>query len=167
MTELICWPLDNKQYTSVALGAAYAARSRGVLNADSFAAKTNGNNTVTVGKGVGCIHVSDQWAAFPFSQGDVTLTFEDADGVNPRWDAIALAGINDGSHEKATVTATSGEVSRAFRDTASVYSSYLNKYVDAAPSMVAWKIENCKKGDTTIKIKCPGYVFLAFFVYGI
>lgn len=82
MTELICWPLDNKQYTSVALGAAYAARSRGVLNADSFAAKTNGNNTVTVGKGVGCIHVSDQWAAFPFSQGDVTLTFEDADGVN-------------------------------------------------------------------------------------
>ena len=51
MTELICWPLDNKQYTSVALGAAYAARSRGVLNADSFAAKTNGNNTVTVGKG--------------------------------------------------------------------------------------------------------------------
>lgn len=42
MTELICWPLDNKQYTSVALGAAYAARSRGVLNADSFAAKTNG-----------------------------------------------------------------------------------------------------------------------------
>lgn len=90
MTELICWPLDNKQYTSVALGAAYAARSRGVLNADSFAAKTNGNNTVTVGKGVGCIHVSDQWAAFPFSQGDVTLTFEDADGVNPRWDAIAL-----------------------------------------------------------------------------
>ena len=90
MTELICWPLDNKQYTSEALGAAYAARSRGVLNADSFAAKTNGNNTVTVGKGVGCIHVSDQWAAFPFSQGDVTLTFEDADGVNPRWDAIAL-----------------------------------------------------------------------------
>lgn len=90
MTELICWPLDNKQYTSVALGAAYAARSRGVLNADSFAAKTNGNNTVTVGKGVGCIHVSDQWAAFPSSQGDVTLTFEDADGVNPRWDAIAL-----------------------------------------------------------------------------
>ena len=76
MTELICWPLDNKQYTSVALGAAYAARSRGVLNADSFAAKTNGNNTVTVGKGVGCIHVSDQWAAFPFSQGDVTLTNE-------------------------------------------------------------------------------------------
>lgn len=36
MTELICWPLDNKQYTSVALGAAYAARSRGVLNADSI-----------------------------------------------------------------------------------------------------------------------------------
>lgn len=101
MTELICWPLDNKQYTSVALGAAYAARSRGVLNADSFAAKTNGNNTVTVGKGVGCIHVSDQWAAFPFSQGDVTLTFADADGVNPRWDAIALVYDKKRQHRRS------------------------------------------------------------------
>ena len=90
MTELICWPLDNKQYTSVALGAAYAARSRGVLNADSFAAKTNGNNTVTVGKGVGCIHVSEQWAAFPLNEGDVLLTFADTDGVYQRWDVIAL-----------------------------------------------------------------------------
>lgn len=80
---------------------------------------------------------------------------------------LVMAGLNDGSHEKATVTATSGEVSRAFLDTASVYSSYLNRYVDSAPSLVAWKIENCKKGDTTINIKCTGYVFLTFFVYGI
>lgn len=90
MTELICWPLDNHQYTSVALGAAYAARSRGILNADSFTAHTNGDNTVTVGKGVGCIHVSDQWAAFPASGGDLTLQLTDADGVYPRWDVIAL-----------------------------------------------------------------------------
>lgn len=90
MTELTCWPLDNKEYTAVALGAAYAARSRGILNADSFAARTNGNNTVTVGKGVGCLHVSDLWAAFPFSEGEVTLTFTDADGVYDRWDVIAL-----------------------------------------------------------------------------
>lgn len=90
MTELTCWPLDNKPYTSVALGAAYAARSRGVLNADSFAATTNGDNTITVGKGVGCIHVSEQWAAFPLNEGDVLLTFADADGVYPRWDVIAL-----------------------------------------------------------------------------
>ncbi|MDY5410245.1 MAG: hypothetical protein SPG86_01490 [Gemmiger sp.] len=90
MTELTCWPLDNKPYTSVALGAAYAARSRGVLNADSFTATTNDDNTITVGKGVGCIHVSEQWAAFPLNEGDVLLTFADADGVYPRWDVIAL-----------------------------------------------------------------------------
>lgn len=90
MTELTCWPLDNKPYTSVALGAAYAARSRGVLNADSFTATTNGDNTITVGKGVGCIHVSEQWAAFPLNEGDVLLTFADADGVYQRWDVIAL-----------------------------------------------------------------------------
>lgn len=90
MTELTCWPLDNKPYTSMALGAAYAARSRGVLNADSFTATTNGDNTITVGKGVGCIHVTEQWAAFPLNEGDVLLTFADADGVYPRWDVIAL-----------------------------------------------------------------------------
>ena len=90
MTELTCWPLDNKEYTAVALGAAYAARSRGILNADSFTARTNGNNTVTVGKGVGCLHVSDLWAAFPFNEGEVTLPFTDADGAYDRWDVIAL-----------------------------------------------------------------------------
>jgi hypothetical protein len=90
LTELTCWPLDNKPYTSVALGAAYAARSRGVLNTDSFTATTNGDNTITVGKGVGCIHVTEQWAAFPLNEGDVLLTFADADGVYPRWDVIAL-----------------------------------------------------------------------------
>lgn len=80
---------------------------------------------------------------------------------------LVFAGIADTSHSGADVTATSGEVSRAFLDKVSVYSSYLNRYVDAAPNVVAWKIENCKKGDTTIKIKCPGYYWLAFFVYGV
>lgn len=80
---------------------------------------------------------------------------------------FVFAGIADTSHSRATVTASSGEVSRAFLDTASVYSSYLNQNVNASPSMCAWKIENCKKGDTTITIKCPGYYWLAFFVYGV
>lgn len=80
---------------------------------------------------------------------------------------LVFAGIADTSHSRADVTATSGEVSRAFLDKVSVYSSYLNKYIDNAPNLVAWKIENCKKGDTTIKIKCPGHFFLAFFVYGV
>ena len=38
MTELTCWPLDNKEYTAEALGAAYAARSRGILHAADFTA---------------------------------------------------------------------------------------------------------------------------------
>nr|DAO60833.1 MAG TPA: Receptor Binding Protein [Caudoviricetes sp.] len=61
-----------------------------MLNADSFTATTNGDNTITVGKGVGCIHITEQWAAFPLNEGDVLLTFADADGVYPRWDVIAL-----------------------------------------------------------------------------
>lgn len=80
---------------------------------------------------------------------------------------FVFAGIADTSHSKADVTASSGEINRAFLDTTSVYSSYLKKNVDSAPNVVAWKIENCKKSETTISITCPGYIFLAFFVYGV
>lgn len=90
MTELQCWPLDGKEYTSVDMGAAYAARSRGLLTADSFAATTNGDNTLTLSKGVGCIHVSEFWAAFPYLLNDTVLQFEDADGAFPRWDAVVM-----------------------------------------------------------------------------
>ena len=90
MIELEAWPLDNKRYTSVALGAAYAARSRGLLTAESFSATINGDNTVTLAKGLGCLHVSEFWACFPYSKNDIILQFEDADGVYPRKDVIVL-----------------------------------------------------------------------------
>ena len=97
MTELQCWPLDNKEYTSVDLGAAYAARSRGLLTAESFAATTNGDNTLTLSKGLGCIHVGEFWAAFPYLMTDTVLQFEDADGVFPRWDAVVLGYDKNGN----------------------------------------------------------------------
>lgn len=90
MTELQCWPLDGKEYTSVDMGAAYAARSRGLLTAESFTATTNGDNTLTLSKGLGCLHVSEFWAAFPYLLNSTVLQFEDADGVYPRWDAAVL-----------------------------------------------------------------------------
>lgn len=90
MIELEAWPLDNKRYTSVALGAAYAARSRGLLKAESFSLTTNGDNTVTLAKGLGCLHVNEFWACFPYSKNDILVQFEDADGVYPRKDVIVL-----------------------------------------------------------------------------
>jgi len=90
LTELQCWPLDGKEYTSVDMGAAYAARSRGLLTAESFTATTNGDNTLTLSKGLGCLHVSEFWAAFPYLLNSTVLQFEDADGVYPRWDAAVL-----------------------------------------------------------------------------
>lgn len=97
MTELQCWPLDGKEYTSVDLGAAYAARSRGLLTAQSFTATTNGDNTLTLSKGLGCLHVSEFWAAFPYLMTDTVLQFEDADGVFPRWDAVVLGYDKNGN----------------------------------------------------------------------
>ena len=99
MTELTCWPLDNKEYTAEALGAAYAARSRGILHAADFTATANGDNTLTIGPGVGCIHPGTYWAAFPYLLANAQLTFTDADGTNPRWDAVAL------TYDKNTNTA--------------------------------------------------------------
>lgn len=99
MTELTCWPLDNKEYTAEALGAAYAARSRGILHAADFTATANGDNTLTIGPGVGCIHPGTYWAAFPYLLANTQLTFTDADGINPRWDAVAL------TYDKNTNTA--------------------------------------------------------------
>ena len=99
MTELTCWPLDNKEYTAEALGAAYAARSRGILHAADFTATANGDNTLTIGPGVGCIHPGTYWAAFPYMLANTQLTFADADGTNPRWDAVAL------TYDKNTNTA--------------------------------------------------------------
>ena len=75
MTELTCWPLDNKEYTAEALGAAYAARSRGILHAADFTATANGDNTLTIGPGVGCIHPGTYWAAFPYLLANTQLTF--------------------------------------------------------------------------------------------
>lgn len=99
MTELTCWPLDNKEYTAEALGAAYAARSRGILHAADFTATANGDNTLTIGPGVGCIHPGTYWAAFPYLLANTQLTFTDADGTNPWWDAVAL------TYDKNTNTA--------------------------------------------------------------
>ena len=80
---------------------------------------------------------------------------------------LVIAGLVDGSHEKATITSTSGTVERAMHDETTVYSSYLKKTITDKPAAVVWEIKDCTKGDTTITIQCPGYYWLVFFVYGI
>lgn len=90
MNELIAWPMDEKEYTASGLGAAYSARSRGILRGTDFAATANGDLTVSVGVGLGCIHVNDFWAIFPVCSTPQTLRFTDSDGSLDRIDAIAL-----------------------------------------------------------------------------
>jgi len=91
LTELTCWPLDNTEYTACALGAAYAARSRGILKSDHFAATVSADgHSVIISPGVGCIHVNSFWSAFPLLTMDTSLELEDADGTFERWDAVAL-----------------------------------------------------------------------------
>ena len=109
MIELESWPLDNKRYTSVALGAAYAARSRGLLTANSFTLTTNGDNTLTLDKGLGCLHVSEFWACFPYSPGDVIVQFEDAAGVYTRKDVLVFGYADDSAAPHANAVAAKYE----------------------------------------------------------
>ena len=90
MNELIAWPMDEKEYTASGLGAAYSARTRGILRGTDFAATANGNLTVTIGTGLGCLHVNEFWAIFPVCSTSQTLTFRDSDGSLDRIDVIAL-----------------------------------------------------------------------------
>ena len=80
---------------------------------------------------------------------------------------LVIAGLTDGSHEKATVTATSGTVEKAMQDTTTVYNSYLQQNVTSKADAAAWGVKDCTKGDVTINIQCPAYVVLSFFIYGI
>lgn len=120
MIELTCWPLDNKQYFSDAMGAAYAARSRGLLRSDNFTATTNGDNTLTISKGVACVHVTDFWSAFPFMKQDTVMQFEDADGVYMRWDVLAVGYDKNanmaGMYVRTGVAAPSPEMPAVRRD---------------------------------------------------
>lgn len=90
MNELIAWPMDEKEYTAAGLGAAYSARSRGILRGTDFTASANGDLTITIGVGLGCLHVNDFWAIFPVCSSEQTITFEDSDGSFDRIDMIAL-----------------------------------------------------------------------------
>lgn len=80
-----------------------------------------------------------------------------------------FAGLNDSSHQDVSITVTNGTVvGRVLQDSASVYSSYLKQNVNAMPSLIGWKIENCKKDGVTITFtKSYQYYWYAFFIYGI
>lgn len=80
---------------------------------------------------------------------------------------LVIAGLTDVSHERATVTSTSGTVERAMQDTTTVYNSYLGQNVTSKANAAAWEVKDCTKGDVTINIQCPAYVVLSFFIYGV
>lgn len=80
---------------------------------------------------------------------------------------LVIAGVTDGSHEKATVTATSGTVERVMQDTTTVYNSYMKREATYSPAAVVWEVKDCTKGDVTINIQRPSYWALAFFIYGV
>ncbi len=88
---MIAFPLDNTEYSAVALGAWCGTRTRGVFSAEShYTVTANGDLSVTVGAGLGWLHMSDYWGINVFESDPTVLSVDIADGNFARIDAVCI-----------------------------------------------------------------------------
>lgn len=88
---MICFPLDNTEYTAAALGSWCATRTRGVFSADThLVTTTNGDLTVTVSPGLAWLKPSEFWGVDVLVEEAQVLTSDTADGALTRYDAVCL-----------------------------------------------------------------------------
>ncbi|MCL2567940.1 MAG: hypothetical protein FWE12_00675 [Oscillospiraceae bacterium] len=89
--NIVTFPLDVTDYTADALGAWFAARTRGVFAADGhYHITTNGNMTVTVGTGLAWLRMTEHWGVVAFNQNPVVLEVPPAENATHRVDAVCL-----------------------------------------------------------------------------
>ena len=89
--NIVTFPLDVTDYTADALGAWFAARTRGVFAADGhYHITTNGNMTVTVGTGLAWLRMTEHWGVVAFNQNPVVLEVPQAENATHRVDAVCL-----------------------------------------------------------------------------
>ncbi len=88
---MICFPLDNTEYTAAGLGSWMATRTRGVFSADSNLAVSIGSGmSVSVSPGLAWLKMSDFWGVSVLLEQAQTVTLTVGDGFLPRIDAIVL-----------------------------------------------------------------------------
>ena len=88
---MICFPLDNTEYTASALGSWCATRTRGVFSGDThLVTTTNGDLTVTVSPGLAWLKPSEYWGVVVLLEEAQVLASDTADGSLTRWDAVCL-----------------------------------------------------------------------------
>ena len=87
---MICFPLDNTEYSADALGAWFGSKSRGITSADHCTTTTNGDMSVTVSPGLAWLRAGDYWGVVALDAEAQKLTISTADGSLPRIDAVCI-----------------------------------------------------------------------------
>ena len=86
---MICYPLDNTEYTAAALGAYHCTRTRGVFSADdNLAVNANDSMSITVKPGLAWLKWSQYWGTSVLQEAEVILDLETASGNLNRIDAV-------------------------------------------------------------------------------
>lgn len=91
MDSILAWPLDNTEYTAIALGAYNGTRTRGVFSDDGhFAIKANSDMSVTVSPGLGWLKMAEYWGVAILVLEPQVLTPVQPDGSLTRIDPVCL-----------------------------------------------------------------------------
>jgi|GEM_PF-6139745 len=89
--SIITFPLDVTDYTADALGAWFAARTRGVFAGEGhYCITTNDDMTITVGPGLAWLRMTEYWGVVAFHREPTTLTVSLAENTLQRVDAVCL-----------------------------------------------------------------------------
>ena len=89
--SIVTFPLDVTDYSADALGAWFAARTRGVFAADGHYHITTSNAmSVTVGPGLAWLRMTEYWGVVAFNREPVVLEIAPAGNTLQRVDAVCL-----------------------------------------------------------------------------
>ncbi|MCL2587998.1 MAG: hypothetical protein FWD84_01170 [Oscillospiraceae bacterium] len=89
--NIMTFPLDVTDYSADALGAWFAARTRGVFAADGhYHITTKDNMSVTIGTGLAWLRMTEHWGVVAFNQDPVALIVPPAENATHRIDAVCL-----------------------------------------------------------------------------
>lgn len=105
---MICFPLDNEEYTASALGAWFATRTRGIFSSDShFYVTTNGDLTINISPGLAWLKMDNYWGTVVLERDTQVLTSDIADGELSRWDVVCIR--LDKNQNRAEIVLKKGE----------------------------------------------------------
>lgn len=86
---MICFPLDNTEYSAEALGAWSATKTRGIFKENMFEVNKTGDLTISVSPGLACLKMNDYWSVVVYEANTTELTLSPG-GTVRRTDRVCV-----------------------------------------------------------------------------